>query len=676
TRLKTKKIEVEKQEKLKQLMETRKSEAFEILDTAENLFNQKEYDKAIDKYRKAELILNEIGFPTNSIREMIHKVQERVKEDLIEKQKNLEWQLQHAQEQFKFQQQIAKNIRINDIKLRAKQKEIEKQKQTHAYMEKRKEESFNLLEEAEIYMKQLQYDKALEYYRAAELILNEIAFPTDSIRELILKVQEKKREQQLEKQKALQLSLQKEREELIYQQKIVENLRLEQERLSQKEMKILEKEELKSRLEERREQAFEILDEGEKFLQNQNYDNAIVCYRRAGQILNELQFPTESVNDMIFKINKLKNRKFELENLEVQKELEKHEEERALTMLIEERRRQEREKKEAQQLALQEREKVIQKQKNVRESAYSLLDEAGKYLKQQIPNYDEAISLYIQARRLLADNIGWEPEIENLTRLIKDLQQEQINFIEKRRLEEQARLQRENDYAMFQEEVRRRRLEQERLKREQERQYRDLVIKRQQVEKIRDDGLKLIDEGKKWAAYHDFEKAYENFKSAITKFRTIGWDKEIKYIETEINNTKKLEERIIKEEARIQNIQEQLERQRALEQERRKKREEDLKATVGEVGELADSVIGLIEERKQKQKLAETEQKQKVQTKAREFRKEMTNLINVKQELIDEIAKKEDEKKKFQEKLEEAKEREKIDSLKKMIKEAAEKKKK
>ena len=94
---------------------------------------------------------------------------------------------------------------------------------------------------------------------------------------------------------------------------------------------------------------------------------------------------------------------------------------------------------------------------------------------------------------------------------VEDLQQEQVNFIEKRRLEEQTRLQRENEYAMFQEEVRRRRLEQESLKREQEKQYRDLVIKRQQVEKIRDDGLKLIDEGKKWAAYHDFERAYENF---------------------------------------------------------------------------------------------------------------------------------------------------------------------
>ncbi|MFX0040251.1 MAG: hypothetical protein ACFFCY_05230 [Promethearchaeota archaeon] len=675
-RLKAKKIEIQKQEKLKQIMQMRKTEAFEILDAAENAFNQKEYNKAIEKYRKAELILNEVGFPTNSVKEMIHKVQEKINEEFLAKQKNLEIKLLQAKEEFNFQQQIVKNIKINEIKLKAKQREIERQKEIHAYMEKRKAEAFNFLEEAEVFMKQLQYDKALEYYHTAELLLNEIAFPTDSIRELILKVQEKKREFQLQKQKDLKSELQKEREEWKYQQKIAENLKLEQERLKEKELKILKLEDLKSKIEETKEKAFKILDEGEKFLKEKNYDNAVLCYRRAGIILNELQFPTDSINNMIFKINKLQNQQIELKNLEVQKELEKIEEERALSTLIEERKRQEREKKNAQQIALQEREKIIKEQMSVRESAYSLLEEAGKYLKHHIPNYNEAISLYIQARQLLVENIGWEPEIKNLNILIKDLQQEQANFIKKKRMEEQTRLQRENEYSAFQEEIRRKRLEQERLKREQERQYRDLVVKRQQVEKIRNDGLKFIDEGKKWAAYHDFDKAYEHFNSAITKFKQIGWDEEIKYIEAEIKNTKSLEERVIIEELKIQNIQQQLEEQRSLELKRRKKKEEELKETIGEVSEIADNIIELIEERRRKQKLLESEQKEKVKDKAREFRKEMTNLIKIKQELIDEVAKKEDEKKLFQERLEEAKERDKIDNLKKMIKEAAEKKKK
>jgi len=675
-RLKVKNIKIQKKEKIREILENRKMEAFEILDAAENSFNQKQYELAIEKYYQAELVLNEIGFPTNSVREMIQKVQEKIKEEFLEKQKKLELNLQQTKDLFNFQQKIAESVKINEIKMKSKQFRIEKTKQLQEYQERRKEEAFNLLEEAESYTNQLQYDKALDYYQAAELILNEIAFPTDSIRELILKVQEKKREYQLQKQKDLELNIQKEREEWKFQHNIAENLLVEQERLKAKELEALKVEQLKLRLEERKEQAFKILDEGEKFLKNQNYDNAIGYYRRAGIILNEIQFPTDSINHMIFKIKNLKKQKEELGNLQIQKELEKLEEDRALSALIEERKRQEKEKREAQRLGFEERKRIIQEQKSVRESAYSLLEEAGKFLKHRTPNYNGAISLYIQARHLLAQNIGWEPELKNLDALIRDLQQEQTNFLEKKRLEEQSRVQRQNEYKLFQEEVRRRRVEQEKLKRQQEMQYRDLIIKRQQAEKIRDDGLKLIDEGKKWSGYHDFEKAYEKFNSAILKFKEIGWDKEIKYIETEIKNTKNLEEKVIKEEVQIQTIQEQLEKQKILERRRRKEEETELKETIGEVSELADNLINLIEERRKEQKLTEKEEKKKVKSKAKEFRKEMTDLIKVKEELLKEIGKKEEEKKSFQEKLEMAEEREKVDSLKKMIKETAEKKKK
>ncbi|MFX1385870.1 MAG: hypothetical protein ACFE9M_01520 [Promethearchaeota archaeon] len=675
-RLIVKNIEIQKQKKIRELLEKRKIEAFDILEDAENSFNQKQYEQAIEKYHQAELVLNEIGFPTNSVKEMIQKVQERIKEDLLEKQKKLELNLQYIKDEFNFQKKIAESVKINEIKMKSKQLKAEKTKQLQDYKEKRKEEAFNFLEEAEGYTKQLQYDKALEYYHAAELILNEIAFPTDSIRELIFKVQEKKREYELQKQKELELNMQKEREEWKFQQKIAENLIAEQERLKTKELKILKMEQLKSRLEEKKEQAFKILEEGENYLKDHNYNQAIVCYRKAGVILNEIQFPTDLINNMIFKIRKLKKQKEELTNLQIQKDIEKLEEDRALLELIEERKRQEREKKEAQRLALEERERMIQEQRTVRESAYSLLEEAGMYLKYRVPNYNKAISLYIQARHLLAQNIGWEPELKNLDALIKDLQQEQMNFLEKKRLEEQSRLQRQNEYAIFQEEVRRRRFEQEKLKREKEMQYRNLIIRRQQAEKIRDDGLKLIDEGKKWSRYHDFEKAYEKFYSAISKFKEIGWDEEIKYIETEIKNTKKLEEKVIKEETRIQMIQEQLEKQRDLEIKRKKEEETELKETIGEVSKLADNLINLIEEKRHEQKLVELEQKKKDKAQAKEFRKEMTNLIKIKHELLDEITRKEEEKRIFEEKMEKAKEREKVNSLKKMIKDTAEKKKK
>ena len=68
-------------------------------------------------------------------------------------------------------------------------------------MERRRQESFDLIEEAERFMNLSKYNRSLDYYQAAELILNEIGYPTDSLREVILKVQEKKREHQLKQQK-------------------------------------------------------------------------------------------------------------------------------------------------------------------------------------------------------------------------------------------------------------------------------------------------------------------------------------------------------------------------------------------------------------------------------------------------------------------------------------------
>ncbi|MFX1363522.1 MAG: hypothetical protein ACFFCE_10915 [Promethearchaeota archaeon] len=674
-RLQAKKIEIQKKEQLKHVMESRKEETFKTMELAENYFNQKQYDKAIEQYRQAELILNEVGFPTKVIREMINKIQNKEREEWLNSQKDLENKHQKEKENYEFQYKITESIRLDEIKLKERENKIQRQRELQKYMEKRREDAFNLLEEAEGFMKQSQYDKSLEYYHAAELILNEIAFPTDSIRDLILKVQKKKREYQLQKQKELEQTIKREREEWNYQQKIVKELQNEKERLKVKEIEVLKREELKSKLEKRREQAFKILEQGEGFLKEQNYDNAIVCYRRAMQFLKELQFPTDSINNMIIKVNKLKKQKEKAERLKFEKELDRIEEEKALEVLVEERKRQEREKMEAQQIALKEREKIIQEKMSVRESAYSLLEEAGTYLKRRIPNYNEAISLYIQARHILADNIGWEPEINNLNILIKDLQQEQANFLNKKQLEEQARLQRQNEYALFQEEVRKRRLEKEKLKREQEKQYRELLYKRKHIEQIKSEGLRLIDEGKKNARYHEFEKAYDNFEDATKKFREIDWKEEIKYIETEIKNTKILEEKVRKEEKRIQLIQEQLEKQRILEEERKKAEELKLRETVIEVGELTEEVSDIIEEIKQQQKLDAEIQKKKIKSKAKDFRKEMSNLIKFKQELSEEIAKKEAEKRKFEEKLQMSKEREEIDNLKRMIKETSKKKK-
>ena len=646
------------------------------MDDAENNLNEGQYEVAIDKYRQAELTLSEIGFPTGAVKEMIYKVQEKIRENILRKQKHMEILLQNEREEKMFHLKIREDIKISELKTEAKQVELEKQREKRQYTERRRNEAFDLLEGAEIYLNQAQYEKALEHYYSAEIILNEIRFPTDAVREMIQKVQERRNESHLQKQRDLEMKLQKENDEWKFQQKVAEVANVEKERLKTKQIQIVEIEQRKLVMEQTKQDAFKILDDAEDFLKQSQYEKAIETYRKAEFILNEIHFPTDTINSMVVKVKQIMKDKEGMEDLKFQRELEKIQEEKDLQLLIEERQRQEREKKKAQQVAIQERERVIQEQMSIRESAYSFLEEAGNYLKQLIPDYDKAISLYILARNILAENIGWEPEIKNLNALIKDLQQEQTSFYEKRQLEEETQIQRQKEYEMFQEEVRIRRLEQEKLKREQERQYRELILSKRRSDQIKDEGLRLIDEGKKWVAYHDFEKANDNFREAILKFKEIGWHEEIKYIETEINNMKILEDRVKTEESRINTIQEQLERQRKIEEDKIQIEEQKLKENISEVRQSADYIMKVIEERREKQKVIEGEERVKIKEEAKDFRGKVGELIKIKEELGQEIKKSEKEKVKFKEKLQEAKEREEVDSLKRMIKEAGKNKKK
>ncbi len=94
------------------------------------------------------------------------------------------------------------------------------------------------------------------------------------------------------------------------------------------------------------------------------------------------------------------------------------------------------------------------------------------------------------------------------------------------------------------------------------------------------------------------------------------------------------------------------------------------------VGNGSDEIMMLIEERRESQKIIEEQEKIKIKEESKDFRGKVGELIKIKEELIHELGEKEEEEEKFKEKLQKAKEREEVDNLKRMNKEAGEKKKK
>jgi len=672
----SKRIELRKREDLVNYMEQRKLEAFKIMNKAEVFLKQGLYEQAIGMYYQAELDLTQIRFPTDAIKEMIRKIQEKKRKDDLAKQHEFELKIKKTEEEKYFLQTIVESMKYEEEKIKAKQIKLKEREDLKIYLEKRKTVAFEIFDEANIFVKQGKYDKALEYYRSAELTLNEIQFPTYSIKELIVKVEEKKREHELQKQKELEFKVQKEREEIEFQKKAAEDIRKKKERLKLKQIEIGNLELLQAKLEKNKNEAFLVLEKAEHYINRLEYDLAIASYRRAMLILNEIQFPTDSINNMIEKVNNLKKQKELDEQHKLQRELERLKEEKHLQEILEERKKQEKEKKITQQLALQQRERAVQDQLTNREAAYSFLEEGGKFLKRGVPNFDKAISLYIQARDLLAEKIGWEPEINNLNILIKDLIQQKAKFVEKKKLEAEAKIKRQREYELFREEIQKQRLEYEIKKRKQQLKVKRLFESKRDMEIIREKGLRLIDEGKQAAIIYDFKKAYKKFNSAIEKFEQIGWIEQIKYIQKEIENTRLFEQRTEEEDLKIQKIREDLEIQRGKKERQVKEDERKLKAVVGEVSGLSIEVSKLIEIKKQQEELKTQQKSKQIVSESKEFRKDMKEFINLKQELMNELSKSKEDAEKIKDELKLAREKEKADEIKKMLKEISKKDKK
>ena len=630
--MKTQVKELEKKETDVKEKEIRKTEASNLIGEALTLLKEGNYEEVITKYQQVELILNEIQFPTDIVKDAILKVQEMKNAQEIAKQNELEKQSKKNEEELLFKEQLAEKMKTERQKMESKQIEIRKQEVLKEYMEKRKSDAFSLIEEAELFMNQAQYDKALEFYRSGELILNEIHYSTDIIKNMISKVQDKKKEEDLLKQKEIESQIRREKEEREFRDRITDSLEEEKEKLKTRKLRIEKEEELKALLEKRSEEAFEVLDKAQDYTKNMEYDNAIENYRKAELLLNEIHYSTDSIKGMISKVNALKEEKTKVKELELQSELENMEEEKQLTSLIEERKRQEEDHRMAQKLALQEREKFIQEQKTHREAADKLLEEAGKFLKSNIPDYEKSISLYIQARDILAEKVGWEHEINNLNSMITGLQQEKAELLERQKSEAQKQLKHQQEYDLFQEEIRKQQAIHEKQMEDQKLKLKSFEERMKHEENLRDQGFNLIDEGKKFAKFKEYKRAYANFEEAITLFKTIGWGDQIHLIETEIKNTKLLEENERQEELKIQGIQEDI--QKTLRKELQQKKEE-----VGGVTEVVDEISKMISARDAPFTLNQKDREEQIKIEAKEFSKHIGRMLNLKQELSSELKK-------------------------------------
>ena len=275
---------IEKQKQLTSQVLAKQEEAFEILDEADILLNQEYLDEALEKYQRASSLFSEIGWEPGYLtllRENIRLIQAKK----IEKEKEHQLELDNLEkkqlEEQEFQLNISKQIQAEKERMRAKKIEIQKQEVLKSNMKNRRLEAFELMDSANVLLNQGQYEQSINIFRQAELILNEISFPTGIIKETITKVKEKKEEEESAKQKETEKQLKMEQQQILFQQQTAERMQIEKQKMAEKQIEVKKHEELKQYMERRKEDSFNLLEEAEMFMKQTQYDKALEFYRSA-----------------------------------------------------------------------------------------------------------------------------------------------------------------------------------------------------------------------------------------------------------------------------------------------------------------------------------------------------------------------------------------------------------
>jgi hypothetical protein len=439
-----------------------------------------------------------------------------------------------------------------------------------------------------------------------------------------------------------------------------------------KRIAIKTQEKIKHYREKKREEAFKVLEDAEKLTKTGNFDQAIGSYRQAALILSEIQYPLDSIHEMIKKVQIKKVEQDQLKQQELESQLLKQKEEAALQEIIEERKRQETELKKKKLAATKEREELIAKTESRREAAFSILEKADNFLKKFPPDFDNAIELYLEAKKILLE-INWEPEIKNLDDLISNLRQEKQKFAIQQKQEEEAQLRAAEEYKRYQQEILREKLEVQRTKEEQLKKFREFKLEQETREKYQHEGLAYLDVAKKSVSMHQYNIAYEQFEQAIEKFEAIGWIEQIKYIKNEIENTKKAEANFIKAQEQVRLAHEALLKQKELKEQRKKEEEEEQRKSIKTISVLSDDLVESLKQQRIEREEAEEAKIKKLKKESTSFGKEMGKLIQLKHELMEELEKAEEEEKKKQVAEEKKKGKKELDDISKMIREASKK---
>ncbi|MFX0071325.1 MAG: hypothetical protein ACFFAO_09570, partial [Candidatus Hermodarchaeota archaeon] len=532
-------------------------EGFTLIDKAEKLVKDYElklkfeknilehespYEEAISLYRQARVIFQDQGWDNeaNSMINTINFYNEKLSKD--QKLRDFE---RRKLEEAKLEKEPITFAPLIDKKLVEKQKramELVKQKKEQ---EKYSNEAFRLIDEAEKRIKNYElkikdgtfpdspFKQVIDMYREARKMFEEIGWDDQAISLINTinfykeKMEADNKLRNLEKKK-----IEEQKKEMIEQQRIIEEYkRKQEEKLKQQaeELRLKQKEEII--FEERKQEAFKLMDQAKRELNNDNFDKAIELYNKSEKIFSEVNWfeGLKMVQESIIVIKK-KKQDFEL----IQKAIKEEKEEKIrLEKEIEAQIVKTKELERLQQQLKREEMIKIQKQKDkerkVSREAYNLLEEGTKLVEDK--RFDKAYEKYTAAQDLF-NEIEWFHEVNRIsTDLLITLKNEEQEYnryqeLERKRMEDEKELKK----MLYETELQRKELDKLSVK-----ERRKKLLKLQVSEKLKEKIEENLERADIEIKNYNYNKGIVMFKETINMMEKVGWEREISEINKQIH---------------------------------------------------------------------------------------------------------------------------------------------
>ncbi|MFW9900728.1 MAG: hypothetical protein ACFFDY_05505, partial [Candidatus Thorarchaeota archaeon] len=452
-------------------------EALKFLEIAQKSEEGKDVEKAITNYQKAADLLRASGF-------LMHRVQEIYN-------------------------------RIEELEEFIKQDKLYQQIQTKAQIQQLQDQAFSLLEGAKKLEDDGFFEDSIKQYLSAINLLVQAGWSEAQLENIRSKINKLARDAQQQK------SIQKFEKKEIEVNKQAPSALLDEtphvvgmfgEKTSVEKTEVIEKFRIQKKHEEDiQNQAFSYIDAAKTFEKDKKYDNAIMNYERAIELLDSIGWGTQT--QAIKKIvEKLKNDKAYFESLQVRQEQETTK----FTSDIEEQKIVLEKEAESRKEKLMEFETKKRHDEQIQMRAFNLIDIGNRLEREK--KYDSAIEKLNEAVQLLR-SIEWDSYVQPIISLIEGIKNKQ-----KRELEaEQMKEKRQKNLMLLQDSISKKRKDQifESAK-ELDAKRREFEAKRgDEVEKEKD-LFTVLDKADEILKSKKFDDAINEYKKALPILKDLG----------------------------------------------------------------------------------------------------------------------------------------------------------